>query len=168
MSCIRYNKSLTITNIQLIITKIRVCMCHTDNVWSNMLIHTCIGEPSDRFVVEASLKERLVEAWFLWCTSWEHCCAECPMLLQSWHLICRGHWCCPSCFCCCRSSCVLPGGAPTVSTVRLARVLVIIAARVTSPASFSSSAPMRRGAPAIKSSKGMLCSICRGRVWGCG
>jgi hypothetical protein len=48
ISCIRYNKSLTITNIQLIITKIRFSMCRTGNVWSNMLIRTCIREPSDR------------------------------------------------------------------------------------------------------------------------
>ena len=59
---------------------------------------------------------------------------------------------------------VLLGRAPTVSTVRLARVLVIIAVGVTSPTSSSSSAPMRRGATAIKSSEGMMCNICRGRV----
>jgi hypothetical protein len=39
--------------------------------------------------------------------------------------------------------------------------------RVTSPASSSSFAPMRRGVIAIKSNEGMMCSICRGRVWRC-
>jgi hypothetical protein len=60
---------------------------------------------------------------------------------------------------------VLVDRAPTVSTIRLGKVLVIIATRVTSPISSSSSIPMRRGATTIKSSKGTLCSICRWRVW---
>jgi len=48
MGCIRYDKSLTITNMQLIITGIRFCMCHTSNIWSNLLICVGVRKPSDR------------------------------------------------------------------------------------------------------------------------
>jgi hypothetical protein len=59
---------------------------------------------------------------------------------------------------------VLPGRAPIVSTIRLTMILFVISVRVTSPASSSSFAPMRRGVIAIKSNEGMMCNICRGRV----
>jgi hypothetical protein len=32
----------------LIITKIRFCMCHAGNIWSNMLIYPSIRKPSDK------------------------------------------------------------------------------------------------------------------------
>jgi len=48
MGCIRYDKSLTITNMQLIITGIRFCKCHTGNIWSNVLICVGVRKPSDR------------------------------------------------------------------------------------------------------------------------
>jgi hypothetical protein len=56
MSCIGYNKSLTITNIQLIITEIRFCICHTGNVWSNMLIRTYVRKPSDKIFYQSITK----------------------------------------------------------------------------------------------------------------
>jgi hypothetical protein len=59
---------------------------------------------------------------------------------------------------------VLPRGALIVPTVRLARILIVIVIGVTSRGSSSSSALMRRGATAIKSSEGTLCSICKGKV----
>jgi hypothetical protein len=55
---------------------------------------------------------------------------------------------------------VLPRGPPIVSMLRLGRQVIIVV-RVTSPASSSSFALMRRGATAIKSSEGMLCIIYR-------
>jgi hypothetical protein len=57
---------------------------------------------------------------------------------------------------------VLLGRAPTVSTVRLARVLVIIAVGVTSPTFSSSSASMRRGATAINPAKACCATYAEG------
>jgi len=57
--------------------------------------------------------------------------------------------------------------APTISTVRLTIILVVVTARTSPPTSFSPTS-MRRGVAAIKSSKCTLCSIGRGRVWRCG
>jgi len=171
MSCIRYNKSLTITNIQLIITKIRFSMCRTSNVWSNMLIRTCIGEPSDRIWCWSITKREVGQGLIpmmnklraLLCRVSDVAAKLAsnllrPLVLPFLFLLLPIVVVVPG---------VLPGRAPIVSTIRLTMILFVISVRVTSPASSSSFAPMRRGVIAIKSNEGMMCSICKGRVWRC-
>jgi len=52
---VRYNKALTITNMQLIITEIGFCESYR-NIWSNMVICTCVRKPSGRIFYRYSTK----------------------------------------------------------------------------------------------------------------
>jgi hypothetical protein len=56
MGGVRYNKSLTITNMQLIITEIGFCVCHIGNIWSNMVIRTYVRKPNGRIFNQCSIK----------------------------------------------------------------------------------------------------------------
>jgi len=59
MGDVRYNKSLTITNMQLIITEIGFCVCHTGNIWSNVMIRTCVRKLSGRIFCQCNTKEEV-------------------------------------------------------------------------------------------------------------
>jgi hypothetical protein len=76
MSCIWYNKSLTITNIQLIITEIRFCICHAGNVWTNMLIRTYVRKPSDKIFYQSITKREVGRGLI-------------PKMYKLWTLLCR-------------------------------------------------------------------------------
>jgi len=158
MSCIRYNKPLTITNIQLIITKIRVCMCHTGNVWSNMLIRTCIGEPSNRIYCWSITKGEVGRGLIPMTHKLRALLCRVFDVAASWHLICRDHLCCPPCFCCCCSS--------WCSAKRSSHYFHGKAGQGTCYNCCESYLSSLLFLCSI-CSEGMLCSICRGRVWGC-
>ena len=56
VSNIRNNKALTITNMQIIITKIRFWTSHTSKIRRYMMICTCIKKPSKKSSCEGIIK----------------------------------------------------------------------------------------------------------------
>jgi len=104
---VKYNKSFTITNMQLIITEIGFYVSYR-NIWSNMVIHTCVRKPSGRIFYRCSTKGEVGRGLIAMMGKLGTLlCGMYIYIWQSWHFICcRGHWfgAADHWWCCCHCS----------------------------------------------------------------
>jgi len=164
------NKSLTITNMQLIITEIRFCVCLPLNVWSNMAIRTCVRKPSGRIFYWCSTKREvsrgvisMVNKLGTLLCGMAIDVAELAFYLLSWPLI-RCYtmmWMLLSLST--MTVGLLPRGTTTSTMRELTTGLMKVVARMP-PATPSSSTPMSHETTAIRPIKTTMGSIDWGRL----